>query len=186
MKFWEILEDCPVIASIKDEEGLKKSLELDSQIIFLLFGDICTVERYVDMAKGAGKTVFVHMDLIVGLSNKEISVNFIKEHTKADGIISTKPQLIRRAKELGLYAILRMFVIDSMALANVTKQCATMPPDAFEILPGVMPKIIRELHNTISIPIIAGGLIADKEDVMNALEAGALAISSTNQKVWLM
>ncbi|WP_352427367.1 glycerol-3-phosphate responsive antiterminator, partial [Enterocloster asparagiformis] len=36
------------------------------------------------------------------------------------------------------------------------------------------------------IPIIAGGLIADKEDVMNALEAGALAISSTNQKVWLM
>lgn len=38
MKFWEILEDCPVIAAIKDEEGLKKSLELDSQIIFLLFG----------------------------------------------------------------------------------------------------------------------------------------------------
>ncbi|MBS6953378.1 MAG: glycerol-3-phosphate responsive antiterminator [Enterocloster asparagiformis] len=186
MKFWEILEDCPVIAAIKDEEGLKKCLDLDSQIIFLLFGDICNVERYVDMAKSAGKTVFVHMDLIVGLSNKEISVNFIKEHTKADGIISTKPQLIRRAKELGLYAILRMFVIDSMALGNVTKQCATMPPDAFEILPGVMPKIIRELHNRISIPIIAGGLIADKEDVMNALEAGALAISSTNQKVWLM
>ena len=43
MKFWEILEDCPVIAAIKDEEGLKKSLELDSQIIFLLFGDILSL-----------------------------------------------------------------------------------------------------------------------------------------------
>lgn len=85
MKFWEILEDCPVIAAIKDEEGLKKSLELDSQIIFLLFGDICTVERYVDMAKGAGKTVFVHMDLIVGLSNKEISVNLSRSTRRPTG-----------------------------------------------------------------------------------------------------
>ena len=32
--------------------------------------------------------------------------------------------------------------------------------------------------------VIAGGLIADKEDVMGALEAGAVAVSSTNPGVW--
>ena len=85
MKFWEILEDCPVIAAIKDEEGLKKSLELDSQIIFLLFGDICTVERYVGMAKGAGKSVIVQMDLIGGLSKKVIAGNFLKVQTEGCG-----------------------------------------------------------------------------------------------------
>lgn len=35
-------------------------------------------------------------------------------------------------------------------------------------------------------PVLAGGLIADKEDVMAALRAGAMAISTTNQQVWLM
>ena len=34
------------------------------------------------------------------------------------------------------------------------------------------------------LPVIAGGLISDKEDVMGALGAGAAAVSTTNQKVW--
>ena len=103
-----------------------------------------------------------------------------------DGIISTKPQLVKRAKELGLFGILRIFVIDSMAFGNIEKQCASLVPDAVEILPGLMPKIIKKLCSTVNVPIIAGGLISDKEDVMNALNAGAVAISVTNQRVWFM
>lgn len=34
--------------------------------------------------------------------------------------------------------------------------------------------------------VLYGGLISDKEDVMAALKAGAIAISSTNEKVWKM
>ena len=184
--FRVILEDCPVIAAVKDETGLKECLYSESQIIFLLFGDICSVGRYVEIAKSAGKMVFVHMDLINGLGNKEVAVDFIREHTGVDGIISTKPQLVKRAKELGLFGILRIFVIDSMAFGNIEKQCASLVPDAVEILPGLMPKIIKKLCSTVNVPIIAGGLISDKEDVMNALNAGAVAISVTNQRVWFM
>ena len=185
-KFRVILEDCPVIAAVKDETGLKECLYSESQIIFLLFGDICSVGRYVEIAKSAGKMVFVHMDLINGLGNKEVAVDFIREHTGVDGIISTKPQLVKRAKELGLFGILRIFVIDSMAFGNIEKQCASLVPDAVEILPGLMPKIIKKLCSTVNVPSIAGGLISDKEDVMNALTAGAVAISVTNQRVWFM
>ena len=185
-KFRVILEDCPVIAAVKDETGLKECLYSESQIIFLLFGDICSVGRYVEIAKSAGKMVFVHMDLINGLGNKEVAVDFIREHTGVDGIISTKPQLVKRAKELGLFGILRIFVIDSMAFGNIEKQCASLVPDAVEILPGLMPKIIKKLCSTVNVPIIAGDLISDKEDVMNALNAGAVAISVTNQRVWFM
>ena len=185
-KFRVILEDCPVIAAVKDETGLKECLYSESQIIFLLVGDICSVGRYVEIAKSAGKMVFVHMDLINGLGNKEVAVDFIREHTGVDGIISTKPQLVKRAKELGLFGILRIFVIDSMAFGNIEKQCASLVPDAVEILPGLMPKIIKKLCSTVNVPIIAGGLISDKEDVMNALTAGAVAISVTNQRVWFM
>lgn len=185
-RFQEILEDCPIIAAVKDAAGLEESLQSDSQIIFLLFGDVCSISRHTDRVKAAGKLAFIHMDLINGLSNKEVAVDFIREYTGADGIISTKPQLVKRAKELHMFGILRIFVIDSIAFGNIGKQCACLTPDAVEILPGLMPKIIRRLCGPVAVPIIAGGLISDKEDVMNALEAGAMAISATNSKVWFM
>jgi glycerol uptake operon antiterminator len=105
-------------------------------VVFTLCGDICNIAKIVDEIKDAGKIAIVHMDLVDGLSGKESTVDFIKEHTKADGIISTKPALIKRAKELGLYTILRIFILDSMAFENIRKQMSIAKPDALEILPG--------------------------------------------------
>ena len=113
-------------------------------------------------------------------------MDFIKKHTEANGIISTKPLLVKRAKELGLYTILRFFIIDSMAFENISKQCHLVKADFIEILPGVMPKIIKKICKMGNIPVIAGGLVMDKEDVMAALSAGAISVSTTNQDVWLM
>ncbi len=49
-----------------------------------------------------------------------------------------------------------------------------------------MPKVIKRFRNLLDVPIIVGGLIADKEDVLAALSAGAISISATNQAVWFM
>ena len=48
------------------------------------------------------------------------------------------------------------------------------------------PKILRRVCADAKVPVLTGGLIADKEDVMAALDAGATAISTTNQAVWNM
>lgn len=48
-----------------------------------------------------------------------------------------------------------------------------------EIMPGIMPEIIERLKIEIKIPIIAGGLISDKKDIIAALSAGADAVSTT-------
>lgn len=61
-----------------------------------------------------------------------------------------------------------------------------MKPDFIEVLPGVMPKLIKEVCHITRIPIIAGGLISDKESVVSALSAGAIAVSTSNRTVWLM
>jgi glycerol uptake operon antiterminator len=55
--------------------------------------------------------------------------------------------------------------------------------DAIEILPGVMPKIINKIAAISKIPIIAGGLISDKEDVRLALEAGAISVSASSTEL---
>lgn len=187
IRFYDEIESNPVIAAVKDMEGLHKAIKIDSiRIIFILFGDICNITKIVDLIKENNKIAMIHIDLIGGLSSKDIAVEFIKNTTKADGIITTKPNLIKKAKELSLYTVLRFFLIDSMALENVFKSQNHVKPDVIEVLPGVMPKIIKKISKEIKCPLIAGGLITDKEDIMDVLAAGAVCVSSTNQNTWLM
>ena len=56
--------------------------------------------------------------------------------------------------------------------------------DMIEILPATMPKIIRKITASCRLPVIAGGLITDKEDILLALQNGATAVSSTTRAVW--
>ncbi len=181
----ETIEDTPVIMAVKDWEGVRRCLEQESKVVFILFGDICSIGEIVKEVKDAGKIAIVHMDLLGGLGNKEISVDFIQKTTEADGIISTRPALIRRGNELGLFTILRFFVLDSMALENVMKQEGSHA-DMIEILPGIMPKVTRRITQALSIPVICGGLISDKEDIIGALRAGAVAVSTTDMGTWGM
>lgn len=186
-RFYDTVESNPVIAAIKDMEGLEECCKLeDIKVVFILFGDICTIGNIVKRLKEAGKIAMVHVDLISGLSAKEIAVDFIKQNTQADGIISTKPALIKRGKELSMFTILRYFLIDSMALENIRYQQQSVRPDFIEVLPGVMPKIIKKICQSTRIPVIAGGLVTDKEGVMGALSAGAISVSTTNPDVWRM
>ncbi|MBE5844805.1 MAG: glycerol-3-phosphate responsive antiterminator [Butyrivibrio sp.] len=186
--FIEKIEENPIIAAVKDDKGLATALKTDVGIIFILYGDICSIGEITQKVKDAGKIAMIHVDLVSGLNNsKDITLDFIKKNTSADGIITTKSGLIQHAKELGLYTVLRYFVIDSMAIVNIEKQSkqGVSQPDVIEILPGaVIPKIIKKINGISRVPIIAGGLISDREDVMNALNGGAMAVSTTDKDTW--
>ena len=131
-EFKEAIENTPIIPAIKDAESLEQCLKSDACVIFVLFGDICNIAEIVERIKAEGKLAMVHMDLIAGLGSKEVSVDYIKERTKADGIITTKPMLAKHARELGLATVLRFFIIDSMALSNLSKQTREARPDCID------------------------------------------------------
>ena len=97
----DAMDNSPIIAAIKDMAGLKKCLTCDSQVIFILFGDICNIADIV-------------------------------------------------------------------------------------ILPALMPKVVSRICRLSKVPVITGGLISDKEDVVSMLNAGAVCISSTNPDVWFL
>ena len=182
----DAIQEMPVIAAVKDDAGLCNALTNENiRVVFVLYGDICNIASIVRRIHEAGRFAAVHVDLIAGLAGKEGAVDFIRSTTEADGIISTRQSFIRRAKELGLAAILRVFLLDSIALESLDKIPPNLP-DCLDLLPGTMPKILRRVCATAKVPVLAGGLIADKEDVMAALEAGITAISTTNQAVWDM
>ena len=185
-EFYDAVISNPIISAVKEESELEHCLQIaDTNIVFILYGQISTIASIVEKVKASGKIAVVHMDLIAGLSSRVESVDFIAQYTKADGIISTRFEQIKHAKELNLSTIYRIFAIDSKSLNNIPSHISYYA-DMIEILPGLMPKIIQHMVKKMSVPIIAGGLIADKEDVIAALDAGAIAISSTNENVWSM
>ncbi|MCP1223630.1 glycerol-3-phosphate responsive antiterminator [Sebaldella sp. S0638] len=181
----ELLGDNPVIAGVKDDKSLEVTLLSDCEIIFILYGNIVNIREIVEKVKDSGKMAFINVDLIEGFSNKEIVIQFLKKNTKVDGILSSKAPMVRAARLNGLYSIHRLFLIDSFSFNNVEKQIEMSQPDCIEVLPG-WPKVISWMVEKVNIPIIAAGLVCEKEDVLAALDAGAVAISTTNQEIWSM
>lgn len=180
----EILVQNPIIAAIRNDVDLKGALESDAAVVFILYGNILNISEICRSLKEKGKVVFVHVDLVEGLRGDSSGIKYIKEVGKPDGIISTKCAIIKFANHLGLATIQRIFVVDSLSLKTGIKNVNENNPNAVEVMPGVAYNIIESLQNEINSYIIAGGLIKDKKDVINALSAGAIAISTTATNLW--
>lgn len=185
MDFSEILLDNPVIAAVKDFKQLDAAINSNVEVIFVLFGDVLNVKDISQMIHEKNKIGIVHIDLIEGLNQKEAAIKYLKKETKFKGIISIKPQTIKLAKENGFITIQRSFIFDTISLKNAQNHLA-LNIDAVEILPGLIPKVTENLSKNINKPIICGGLIETKEEVMMALSSGATSVSTTKRKIWDM
>ena len=182
----DLLLENPIIASVKNKSDLEACLNSSVSLVFLLFGNLLEIVSLVDQIKARGKIVIIPIDLVEGLSSHDAAVDYIKECTKADGIVSTKASLLRYAKSLGLLTVQRFFMLDSRALENIIRQIDSSYTDIIEVIPGGLPKVLKKVAGASNKPIIAGGYILDRDDIMDALKAGATAVTTSNVALWNM
>lgn len=175
------LEAAPIIAAVRDKM-FDKALAAPVDVIFLLGGDISTIADRIASAKKAKKYIFIHIDLADGIGKDKSGIRFLAQ-CGADGIISTKSNLIRYAREQDLVTVQRFFAYDSHGVGSIEEVLSNTRPDIMEIMPGVMGKIIRRFSGG-SIPLIAGGLVETRQEVTNALNLGALAVSTGKEELW--
>jgi len=185
MNIKELLEQNPIIAAIKNEEQLELAVNSSAQIIFVLFGDVMSIKKISEIIKSKNKIGIIHIDLVEGFTNKEVVIRYIKEKTRFDGIISTKPQVVKLAKKYDLVGVQRVFIFDTLSL-NTVKNHMISECDAVEVLPGIIPKVLGIISEYCNKPVVAGGLIETKEEVMQALSSGATCISTTKKEIWDM
>ena len=182
--FYNKIQNNPIVAAVNDIEELELALESDCEIIFLLTGNIFNLKDIVTRVKEKEKVICIHLDLLEGFSKDLIALRYINEYIQPHGIITTRSNLIKKAKNMDMFLIQRLFILDSLSLETGITSIQTVQPDAIEILPGIMPKIIKKISKETQIPLIAGGLINDKEDVIESLKAGAIGVSSSNNSIW--
>ena len=178
----DALERHPVIAAITDRTGAKYACQTETEVLFFLHLNLLTAEEEIAAAKQAGRFVFVHFDLADGIGKDKTGIEWLAKRG-IDGIISTRSHLIKAASELGLLTVQRFFALDSKGMLSIRETMDSTRPDMIEIMPGVIPKAIREFSDG-GVPVIAGGLIETKPEITAALSAGALAVSTGKKELW--
>ncbi|MBS3943415.1 MAG: glycerol-3-phosphate responsive antiterminator [Dethiobacter sp.] len=182
--FFYKIRQYPIIAAINNIKDFEEAVHSHCEIIFLLIGNIFNLKDMVEMIKQVRKNVYVHIDLMDGLSRDLTALKYIHKIIKPDGIITTRSNLIKKAKDMNIFCIQRIFVLDSLSLETGIQSIKETKPDAIEILPGIMPKIIKKISRETNSPIIAGGLIEENENVIECLHANAIGVSSSNKFLW--
>lgn len=185
-KLKEKFEDNPMVVAVTNEVTLGFALNSTNEIVFLLSGTISDLRVTVNKLLDKGKLVFVHIDMISGMSSSPAVVEFIGDiFDKKVGIITTKPALVKKAISENIRVIHRAFMVDSKSknifLDNITQN---FTPDAVEIMPAMVHSVIREVRDKLpKMTIIAGGLVTDKKEIHEIINSGADAISTSSVKL---
>jgi glycerol uptake operon antiterminator len=180
----ESIRKNPVIAAVRKETDLKTALESEALTVFILNGDIFNIKEMVDRVKESGKHVFIHVDFLEGLGRDNKAIDYIAGEVRPTGILSTKSSSIKHAMEKGIFSIQRFFLVDSLSYDTAVKTAAAVRPDVVEIMPAVMPSVIRRICGELPMPVIAGGLIETKEEIIEVLRAGCIAASTGKKELW--
>lgn len=174
-----------VICAVKDNEQLlERALSSQRTDLFLLKANINSMADVVKRCHSIGKRVFIHIDLAEGVGKDEASIKYLADVVKPDGILSTKSSIVKLARDYGMIGIYRVFLVDAQAMDSAKYNLAKIKPDAIEIMPGIAYEAIRELRSFTDIEIIGGGFVRTEENVKSALEAGAVACSTSNEQLW--
>lgn len=173
----------PIIAAVRDENGFDAALEASPELIFLLKSSILDIGEHIARAHEKGKKLFVHVDLADGIGKDEAGISYLAS-LGVDGIISTRTSTVRTAKEMGLLCVQRFFMIDSRSVETAAESLIQSRADMAELMPGVACKAITQMKRRTRVPLIAGGLIDEKSEIIAALSAGASAISTGNAALW--
>ncbi len=174
----------PIIASVTKLSQLEAVRHSRVERVNLMAGDIVNLNQILKELHRAGKRVYIHVDMIGGLGRDRTSITFLKREFAFEGIITTRANVISAAKQEGLRAIQRIFAIDTTAMDTAIKMIHQSCPDEVELMPGLMPRIARELKQSLEQPLIVGGLIRYQEEIEACLNNGASYVSIGDESFW--
>ncbi len=176
-------EENPIIAAVRSYEDFRCALSSSVSTIFLLSCDLLSIDRYTKEAHEAEKKLFVHIDFLDGISKDAAGVSYLATKN-IDGIISTRSNVIKCASDRGITTVQRFFMVDSRSVDTALDSLRSSHPDMIEVMPAIAYKTITKIKNRTSLPIIAGGLIEEKNEIFSAFNAGASGVSTAAKNMW--
>ena len=178
----------PILLAISQMKDFEKFLQSPLDTCILMDFHINLLPSMMQAAHAAGKTVYLHADLLRGVSADEFGCEYLCQRLRADGIISTKPKVLEAARRNRVATILRLFLIDTKSLDKGAALIKNLQPDHVELLPGLACDAIADLKqrlqpaaSTQPQSFLCGGLIKTHAQITRCLEAGACAVTLSDR-----
>ncbi len=179
----------PLLLAVSQIREFERFLKSPLDTCILIDMHINQLPALMRAARSAGKRVFLHADLLHGLAADEYGCEYICQHLKADGIISTKNRVLETARRNHTATILRLFLIDTKSLDKGVALIDSLRPDYVELLPGLACEVIPDLKKRLrekgapEISLLCGGLIRTPEQITRCLRAGAHAVTLSDRRL---
>jgi len=193
----------PILLAISQMRDFEKFLKSPLDTCILMDFHINLLPAMMQAAHTAGKTVYLHADLLRGVSADEYGCEYLCQRLHADGIISTKPKVLEAARRNHVTTILRLFLIDTKSLDKGAALIRSLQPDYVELLPGLACDAIADLKHRLpplsdaspleksstgklstenkTLSFLCGGLIKTPSQITRCLEAGACAVTLSDR-----
>ncbi len=175
-----------VIPSVRNIKYLSKACKTSSPIVFLSETNIGNLMSQVEFVHKYDKLGFADLELIGGFKPDVSGMQLLKNMYHLDGIFTTNVAAARKAKELGITVVYRLFMIDSRSLKRSANILRNNNFDAIEVLPaecGVQE--IKQLEKmTDKSNYIAGGFIRNNKMVKKIFDVGISAVTTSEVDLW--
>lgn len=175
-----------VIPAARTGKEFKYALEKTAApSIIMLFGDIVVLPELLAQGQAYKKRLLIHLDLLEGIGKDEAGIRFLAR-LGVTGLITTKAYLCKTARDEGMIAVQRLFLMDSEAMRTGINLVRKYQPDVVEVLPASVPaSAVRRLKEETGVPVLAGGLVHTQEDIQSAIDNGICAVSTSNSSLWV-
>lgn len=184
--FYNRLNKYKLIATVNTPAQIDQAIKYKEHIgaVTLVTGNILSLKKYVDVLQKEDIPVIINIEKIEGLKIDNYGVDFIIDYIKPFGILSTKRNVIKRAKAKGIFVVQMVFLYDTHSYKNLTDNINTLNVDLIEIMPCRAFDILENIVSISPVPVIAGGLVTDTALAKEVLDTGAASVSTTNVSIW--
>ena len=181
MPLLHLLRQNPVIAAVKDNASPQLAIDSECQFISVLYGNICTISNIVKRLRTPGNMLLFMLICWKARQIKKSLFSFWKLVTEeADGIISTKASMLKAARAEGFSVFIACLLLIQFRFTTLISKLRNRIRIVLGSCRAVCPKCWSWVTEKIRQPLIAGGLVCDEEDARNAINAGVVALSTTN------
>ena len=181
-----LIEATHIIPAVRTPEFVTRSARAPGKAVSLLFGNPEHIAEIVEVVAAARKVPMVNLDLTAGFSRDEAAISYLA-HRQVQGIISTHIEPLRAARDFGLFAIKRTFLLDSAAIESGLRSLKIFLPDALEVMPAIAaPRILPRLRQLYpQLPVIGGGLVTTLREVDDLVQQGVTSVSVSDSRLWV-
>ena len=148
----------PIAAAIRTEKDFSTARVRMWIWYFCLHSNIMTVNQCVKEIHSAGKKAFIHVDFAEGIGKDRSGLEFLAKQG-VDGILTTRTNIVKMAKDFDLITVRRFFYGRFPFRGNLCRVHQNFQAGHYRNYAGDYYQKIREFSEKVDMPIIAGGIV---------------------------